>query len=233
MIDTGHRRDYNWMLLPYLRSRGVDRLNGLILTHGDAAHVGGASMLMEDFAPKWVADSFAQDRSPSRREFHAALAAAGVGRRFLCRGDFLELSPGAQLEVIYPPGNWPRALADDKALVFRLKAAGARVLFMADTGFAVEQWLLQNERDLRADIVVKGWPDQDFSGTADFLSAVNPTTVICAAPKFGAGQSFDEWAASLRARGVRIFPQEQCGAVRIQMRADGEISVASWRQPAP
>ena len=40
-----------------------------------------------------------------------------------------------------------RATADDKALVVQLTVAGTRVLFMSDSGFSTEQWLLDLERE--------------------------------------------------------------------------------------
>ena len=46
---------------------------------------------------------------------------------------------------------------------------GRRVLFTSDSGYATEQWLLENEPDLRADILVKGQHGKDLSGTPGFL----------------------------------------------------------------
>src|SRR5438874_6243567 len=46
LFDAGPVRDYERVLYPYLRARGVNRLDGLVLTHGDAAHVGGASAVL-------------------------------------------------------------------------------------------------------------------------------------------------------------------------------------------
>jgi beta-lactamase superfamily II metal-dependent hydrolase len=100
------------------------------------------------------------------------------------------------------------------------------VLLMSDAGFFTEQWLLANEPDLRADVLVMGWHDKDFSGTPDFLSKVQPHVVVCTEPPFGAPpEKFTEWASPLEQKGVRVFPQQQCGAVQIELRAAGEISV--------
>jgi competence protein ComEC len=230
LIDAGHERDYERVLLPYLRTRGVNRIDGLLLTHGDSAHVGGANFLLEGFAPRWVGDTFALDRSPTRRALHLDLAKGEQGRRFFKRGDIVPLSRGVQFQVLYPPADWPRALADDKAMVLRLDAAGRRVLFVSDIGFSVEQWFLRNEGDLRADILVKGWPERDHSGTADFISAIRPQAIICAAPKFGTGSdAFDAWAEPMRKRGIQVFNQADCGAVRVRIERDGTLDLATWK----
>lgn len=226
MFDCGHERDYERTVLPYLRSRGVNRLDGIILSHGDSSHIGGAIPLIEDFSPSWIADSPFQDRSSARRDLHMEIAAHEFGRRIFRRGDEVSLSPRVKLRVLYPPLEILRNSADDKALVCSVEADGLRVLLMSDAGFFTEQWLLANEPDLRADVLIMGWHDKDFSGTPDFLSKVQPRVVVCSEPPFGTTpEKFAVWTAPLEQNGVRIFPQQQCGAVQIELRAAGEVSV--------
>lgn len=231
LIDCGHQRDYPRILLPYLRSRGIDYLDGLILTHGDAAHNGGAEPLLDDFAPPWIADSPFRDQSPARRALHAVLAQRGEGRRFFQRGDVYPLSGGAVLRVLYPPPEVDRAKADDKALVCRIEAAGRRVLLMSDAGFFTEEWLLAHEPDLRADVLVKGWRAKDYSGTPDFLTTVQPRVMITSQPEFGmTPDKFAEWATPVAAKGVALFPQQYCGAVKIEVGRNGELRAEGWRR---
>jgi ComEC/Rec2-related protein len=221
LIDCGSQYRYERTVLPYLRTRGINRLNALILSHGDAEHIGGASGAMHDFRPVRVIDSPAADRSSTRRRFHAALALAGTGKSFARRGDRFVISPTATLHVLYPPAAYQRAAADDKALVLCLECAGARILFMSDSGFATEQWLLRNENNLSADIVVKGQHAKDHSGTADFLAAVRPRAVICSASDLGREKdSLDEWSAHTEAQGIAVFRQDRTGAVQVSLQRD-------------
>ncbi len=229
MVDCGAAREYEGMLLPYLRSRGVNRLDGLLLSHGDASHIGAAWPLFEDFRPRWVADTTLSDRSPTRRDIHARLAAAGVGKRYLRRGDELPLASGAVMKVLYPPDEIARTLADDRALVCRIEAAGLRVLLISDAGFFTENWLLENEPDLAAEVLVAGWHSRDISGTPDFLSRVRPLAAVCSLPPFGSPpERVAEWERSVRALGAEPFQQERSGAVRVEMHADGTLLVRSF-----
>lgn len=226
LLDAGHSRDYPRIVLPYLRSRGIDWLDGLLLTHGDSGHVGGALEAVRDFAPAWIADSPFLDRSPIRRALHAELARMGRGRRFPLRGDVYPLSAGATLTVLYPPPLLERNSSDDRAMVCRIDAAGRRILLVSDAGFFTEEWLLKNEADLKADVLVKGWHSSDFSGTPDFLARVAPKAVVCSAPEFGAEQArLAKWVEPLAAQGISIFSQQHCGAVRIEVGKDGELRV--------
>ena len=226
LLDCGNVRDYENALLPYLRSRGVNRLNGLMLTHGDSAHIGAAPAVFKDFRPHWVADTTLQDRSPSRREIHSDLATEGFGRRYFERDDEIALGADAKLSVLYPPHGIVRSVSDDKALVCRIDVAGVRVLFVSDAGFFTEHWLVENEPDLRADVLVKGWHSKDFSGTPDFLTRVQPQVIISSATPFGSPvENAEEWERTASGSGAALFRQEKSGAVRIEIRKNRELVV--------
>jgi len=60
LVDTGPR-GRSWdagarIVLPYLRRRGVTRLEALILTHPDLDHIGGARVIAEAFHPRLIID---------------------------------------------------------------------------------------------------------------------------------------------------------------------------------
>ena len=221
LLDCGGDTAYDHIVLPYLRTRGVNRLDGLLLTHGDVKHIGGALPALDDFRPRFLADSVLRDRSPTRKGFHAELARRGLGKGLYESGDAIHLGR-ATLRVLYPPAGIQRSTADDKALVIQLEAAGTRVLFMSDSGFATEQWLLENEPNLRSDIVIKGQHAKDLSGTLDFLARVQPHTVICSALGYGQPpEPLDAWEQSVAARGITIFRQDRAGAVHLEIRETG------------
>lgn len=228
LLDCGHTSRYPRILLPYLRSRGVNRLDGLLLTHGDAQHIGAAGEVCHDFAPRLIVDSALKDRSSVRNDFAAELAAKQLGKRIARRGDTLQVAPGADLRVLFPPPGLVRTAADDKALVLRLACGGRRVLFMSDSGFSTEQWLIQNEPDLRADVIVKGQHAKDFSGTMDFISRVNPGAIVCSSTGFGGSPTaLDPWENQVAAKGIAVFRQDHCGAAQAEIR-DGEITIRGF-----
>ena len=228
LLDCGHTAHYPHTILPYLRSRGVNRLDGLLLTHGDAQHISAAVEVFGDFSPRLVVDSPLKDRSPARHALFDGLTANRFGKRISRRGDKIQIAPGAVLKVLFPPPGLVRSTADDKALVVRLECAGRRVLFMSDSGFATEQWLVQNEPDLRADVIVKGHHAKDFSGTAEFIARVQPSAIVCSALGFGAEpDALDRWTKTVTAKGIAVFRQDECGAAVAEIR-DGEITIRGF-----
>jgi competence protein ComEC len=222
LIDCGGEYDYARILLPYLRSRGVNRLDGLVFTHGDSRHIGGALSAVEDFHPYLLADSIFKDRSPTRRRLHDELNRRGNPKGLYQRGDLIPVGSRGTLRVLYPPAGLKRTLSDDLALVLQLEVEGCRVLFMSDSGFSTERWLIENHPDLRSDVLIKGHHSKDLSGTPDFLARVDPKVVVCGALNYGDPPTkLDAWVNQLTARGIAVFRQDRAGAVQVEIREDG------------
>ncbi len=222
LVDCGPERRYRQTLAPYLQSRGINRLDTLLVTHGDSQHMGAARMVFENFKPRHVVDTVLADRSPARRALHTFLEAQQFGKTLSQRGDSFDLGAGTTMRVLYPVAGLRRAVADDKALVLLLESHGRRILLMSDSGFATEQWLLENGTDLRADVLIKGQPTKDLSGTLTFLDRVHPQVIICEAPAGPRGAAvFEQWERDVRARGIELFRQDRTGAVHVEMRERG------------
>lgn len=218
LIDGGPTLRYRQVTLPYLRSRGVNLLDAFLITHGDAQHIGCADSLVDDFAPRRIFDSPVADRSPTRKAFRRTLAQRQKGVAFCQRGDVFELSPGTTLRVLHPPAGLRRSAADDKALVLLLDNGLVRTLFTSDSGFLTEQSLLEQEPELRVDLLVRGQHAKELSGTPDFLARLAPQVAVCASPGYGESRErIAAWTRQSEARGITVFSQEQCGAVSVEM----------------
>ena len=222
LLDCGDDSRYNHTVLPYLRSRGVNRLDGLLLSHGNVKHIGAGVTAIGDFHPYLLAESTQKDRSSTRRNLHAWLAQHLLGKGLYMRDDFIRLGHATSLRVLYPPAGLKRSAAGDMALVVQLESGGTRALLMSASGFATEQWLLENEPDLHADILIKGQHTKDLSGTPDFLARVAPRVVICSALGYGEPiEKLDAWETDAASQGAAVFRQDKAGAAHIDIRDDG------------
>ncbi|MGI8431563.1 MAG: ComEC/Rec2 family competence protein, partial [Chthoniobacterales bacterium] len=151
LFDTGSARDYGGFLRDYLHSRGIDRLDGLLLTHGDAWHLGSAAALFDDFRPRQFLDNAAPDRS---RLHHALLVRP---RKLLARGNSFRLGPHVTAQVLFPPAPFRAKAVDDAALVVRLEIAKKfHVLLLSDNGPKTEEALLAAPNELASDVLIKG-----------------------------------------------------------------------------
>jgi competence protein ComEC len=219
LIDCGSERSYERIVREYLHWAGVNRLTGLVLTHGDSQHIGGVTQLLSDFPRLRLIDNPAPDRSLIHRRLArlvSGLEGRGCKPAVLAAGDNFHLSD-AIAHVLFPPRGFTGATADDQALVVRLSIPpSTSVLFMSDIGAETERALLSNGSDLQSHIVVKGQHHSGTSGSAPFLDAVRPRLIIATSRDFPEHERISEqWAEQLRVRGIKLFRQDETGAVEL------------------
>ena len=177
---------------------------GLMLSHGDARHIGGALQVLEEFNPRRVIDNGAPDRS----SVHHVLSVRLKKREIATRGKIFALSPAVKARVLYPAAGIQGNAADDAALVMQLIIQEKhRVLFVSDSGLATESVLLAQPNNLRSDILIKGQHHSGQSGSPAFLEAVRPQLIVATSVDFPTRERIpDDWAKMVRERGIRIIP---------------------------
>jgi competence protein ComEC len=220
LVDCGSEGSYDRIVRGYLHWAGVNRLTGLVLTHGDSQHIGGITQLLRDFPGVLVMDNPAPDRSLIHRRLSGMMSELKGRERKpveLAAGDNFDLSREVIAHVLFPPPGFAGATADDQALIIRLAIApGPSALFMSDNGAETERALLSNESDLRSDILVKGQHHSGISGSAPFLDAVRPQLIIATSREFPEHERISEqWTEQLLARGIKLFRQDETGAVEL------------------
>ena len=225
LFDCGSERTYERIVRKYLRWAGINRLTGVVLTHGDSQHIGGITQLLSDFPRTHLIDNPAPDRSLSHRRLARIMSELeGPGREVakLTAGDNFNLSRDAIAHVLFPPRGFTGATADDQALAIQLSIApGTFVLFMSDNGTETERALLSNGSDLPSDILVKGQHYSGSSGSTKFLDAVRPRLIIATSREFPEHERISEqWAEQLRPRGIKLFRQDETGAVELKFSGD-------------
>jgi competence protein ComEC len=227
LIDCGGQRNYEHTLKSFLHSKGINRIEGILLTHGDAQHIGGAADTVADFAPHEIYDNPLDVRSAVQRRLSEALQLARIKPRHLVRGDSLFFGSDVHADIFYPTPDLKITAADDAPLIVQLVIENVRVLFESDAGANAEAALLEAGNNLQSDILIKGQHHSGGSGTARFLEAVKPKVIIATSrPSPIAEQITEEWTKEIAQRGIKLFRQDQTGAVEIQFGNEG------WRTRA-
>ena len=126
--------------------------------------------------------------------------------------------------ILHPSHVLTAKKADDQAYVIRLLVnSAASVLFLSDSGEETERLLLVSGKDLRSDILVKGQHRSGRSGSEELLDAVQPKLIIATSRDFPEQERIsDEWAAKVQARGIKLFRQDETGAITLR------FSVRGW-----
>ena len=138
---------------PFLRHRGIRRLDRVLLSHGDRDHAGGAASLHQD---GWI------------REAPAALTGCRAGQHWRWgRVQFRTLHPDS-----------PHWRGNDASCVLRVAGDGWSVLLPGDIGRKAEAALVASGADLRADVLLSPHHGSRSSSSAAFVQAVSPALVI-------------------------------------------------------
>src|SRR6058998_9333 len=211
LFDCGSDRTYQRVVREYLHAAGVNRLDGLLLTHGDALHIGGATELLHDFPGVRLIDNPAPDRSAVHQRLQRLFQQREIKPNNLVAGDSFRLSGEVTGHVLFPPRVVSASIADDQTYVVQLFIPpSTSILFMSDSGLETERALLAYGLDLHSDIVVKGQHHSGQSGTDAFLDAVRPRLIIASSRDFPDYERIsDEWAERVRTRRIKLFRQDE------------------------
>jgi competence protein ComEC len=203
LVDTGGRNSFLRTQRPYLLRYPLTALDGVLLTHNDADHIGATAVLRTTFP---VTQIIAQED----------LKAPGSVQP-QC-GETVVVRPDAQFTVLYPPPDRAVGLADDQCSVVRWEIDGWKILLLSDAGFIAEKWLLEHRIDVRADVLIKGWHESDYSGLPEFINAVQPRAIgVHQVRTLTQRQAVQAWMAQVGQKGIPVFNQEQSGAIEISL----------------
>lgn len=114
------------VVLPYLSTQGITRLDRLVLSHSDIDHSGGAARILEALDVSTILAGEPDTLSDGR--------AAGCRRGQAWRWD------GVEFRVLHPPGNG-RFAGNDSSCVILVEAGDARLLLTGDIESGVERAL--------------------------------------------------------------------------------------------
>ena len=230
LIDCGNQSAAEFIIKPYLRAEGIDRLDTLLLTHGDAHHVGGAGFIGRQFPPATVARSPVAFRSAAYRDIIQEFSGRTNLLYIVKRGDLIE-----GWAVLHPEGTDRFAQADDNAIVLRGDLRGTRVLLLSDLGKPGQNALLEREPDLRAEIVVSGIPTQTQPLADSLLDTIQPRLIVISDSIYPAtARASRNLRERLKARNIPVLFTSETGAVTILFGENKwEIQSASGRSIEP
>lgn len=226
LIDTGRPGAFRGIVQPGLTYHAVRRLDGMVLSHGDHDHVGGASEALGKLGPAVLGHPLHPSRSP------ALQAALGLGRdvaRPLTAGEGMRLDARSTLTVLWPSAEASVPLADDGCLVLHLECAGRSVVLSNDAGFLAERAIGLAHPGLAADVWVRGRHASDLSGLEDFVRRLRPQVVVCAGRDDAAAVRVSAaWRSMVESCGARVIEQSASGAVEIVIGPDGSLECRGY-----
>jgi len=177
LYDTGPRFSEtadagNRIIAPMLRANGVARLDGLVVSHQDSDHSGGALSLLQTVPVEWVASSLNPDHPIVRAQAERGKAA------WRCLAGQQWTWDGVEFAMLHPvDANFdnPKLKPNDLSCVLRVSNAAGSALLTGDIEARTESDLVRREPiRLRSDLLVVPHHGSKTSSTPSFIAAVEP-----------------------------------------------------------
>jgi competence protein ComEC len=217
--DSGNR-----ILIPSLRASGIAKLDGLILTHDDTDHTGGAASVMQAMPIDWVSSSLPDE--------HKLLEFATESRR--CMDGQTWQWDGVSFEMLHPDAasySVKNVRDNNMGCVLRISIGDMHVLLTADIEKDSEQQLLIEHADkLPAAMLVVPHHGSKTSSTDEFITSVRPKyAVFTVGYRNRFGHPKHDVVQRYLDSGAQLLRSDTDGAILVEMNAL-ELKVESYRK---
>lgn len=229
LIDGGNSaEDGRRVILPYLKANGFDRLNVMVLTHPDADHVGGLPEVLRNIPVDYVVSTGQVHTTQIYAEFLQELKNARDqrGTRVIrgVAGAEIPFDEAVKVEVVGPA----RSAVDgddtnNASVVLRLTYGEVSVLLTGDAEQVEEQWMMDNKKPLKAQILKVSHHGSKTGSSDAFLKAVGVQVglISCAADN-RYGHPHAEVLERLARHGAKVYRTDKSGTIEV------EIDGYSW-----
>ncbi|MYL37235.1 DNA internalization-related competence protein ComEC/Rec2 [Halobacillus litoralis] len=195
------------VIVPFLKSRGIDTIDTILITHEDSDHNGSVPYLIDQLDVGNVVTS----------PFYP-VQYKGVKQREASAGDHLK-TDGLSMRVLHPAEN--TGDANDNSLVVTFDLGGKSWMFTGDISVPVEKQLLQDLPDVRIDVLKVAHHGSDTSSSDAWLDEVNAGTAwVSAGVENSYGHPHEEVVEKLMERDMLILRTDQSGAVHYNFYGD-------------
>lgn len=225
LIDVGGRVDFAakeaWQerssqanaertLIPYLHSRGVDRIDSLVLTHTDTDHVGD---VLEVAKQVQIGRIVVSQGSLTVPDFVATLKKINVPVHVVKVGDRLPIFD-SYLEVLYPDGTGDGGNNDSIVLYGRLLETN--FLFTGDLEQG-ELDLIESYPNLPVDVLKAGHHGSKGSSYPEFLDHIGAKIALVSAGENNRYKHpHQETLDRFDSRNIQVYRTDQQGAIRFR-----------------
>lgn len=225
--DAGERR-----VLPFLRARGVHRIEIMILTHPHADHIGGAAAVLRGLEVGRIVEPGLVVGNQPYLDLLAVAEAKMIPWHAARSGRTITLD-GVRLDFLWPDEETLDGTLDANQIsaVVRLSYGGFAALLTGDAPAEVEHLLIKRHGGkLRAQVLKAGHHGSRTATSGEFLETVGPAIVIISAGRRNRyGHPAPEVIERVRAAGIPILRTDRDGTIGIRVRGPD----ADWERIVP
>nr|WP_319540909.1 MBL fold metallo-hydrolase [uncultured Methanospirillum sp.] len=199
----------------WLKARNISYLDVVVATHPHSDHIGGMPAVLRQIKTGVFIDSGDTHTTPSYEVLLKTIEKYQIPYRVVHEGDQIDPGPGVSIRVLNPDTTASGDL-NDNSIVLEITSGNRMFLLMGDAGISVEERLLKEGNDLRADLLKVGHHGSRHSSGRRFIEAVSPEIAIislAAGNEYGYPQK--DPIRYLTDTGSRIYRTDQEGTITV------------------
>lgn len=210
------------VVVPYLRYRGINRVDVLVLTHPHGDHVGGLPAVLRAIPVGVILDGTVLPYpSPAYALFRGEAARRRIPVHAAQRGMTLDFGDGVTAEVLNPPAdgmpygtNPDDETVNNYSAVLLLTYGRTRFLLTGDAETAAEDSMLAAYPDLRCDVLKAGHHGARNATGDDWLARLRPRYAAISCGQHNLfGHPSPATLERLAAHHVQTFRTDRNGAI--------------------
>ena len=203
-----------YTVLPYLKYKGIRKLDIVFITHFDADHALGIIDILRNRKIGLLVFPVNYDRNEIAERVIAEARRNDVPIALAQRGDYFLLD-GVTIRILNPvPGQ--RTTRNDNSLVIKVEYGNFSALLTGDLEGAGERRLLAEEASIKANILKLGHHGSNSSSTEDFLQQVAPEHGIISVGRNNYGHPAEEVLSRCAIQGITLWRTDEQGAIRVR-----------------
>jgi competence protein ComEC len=235
LYDTGQEYSQDTdagssIIVPYLQSQGVQKLDALVVSHDDNDHSGGLASVLAQLPVEWTAASYILPNDVISTITQSALPA-----QLQCYAGQKWLWDGVRFEVLYPDNKSYQDATikdNDRSCVIKVTSRNGTLLLTGDIEAKAEAALLKNYKyKLNSDVLVVPHHGSKTSSTEAFIASVSAKYTIFTV---GYLNRFNHPKPLILSRYLEnrstLYRSDYDGAILIDYLENKAIQVQAWRK---
>ncbi|WP_119065540.1 ComEC/Rec2 family competence protein [Rubrobacter indicoceani] len=230
LIDAGNPEE-GPKVVDFLRSRGVDELDGMVATSGDADHSGGLADVLDAFTVENIYVSGYPKETLTYTNFlrtaRNEVDEEGATFAALSTGTTLDWA-GLRVDVLNPPAGGGEVYtgSNDSSVALLLTYGRARIIFAGDAEKKAEEYLAASPKSGAVTVMKVNHHGSNTSTTTAFLARYRPEVAVIQSGEDNTyGHPTPEVLKRLDEAGAEVFRTDLHGDVIVTIEQD-DVEVA-------
>ncbi|SFS69842.1 DNA internalization-related competence protein ComEC/Rec2 [Marininema halotolerans] len=210
------------VIIPYLHYQGIDKIDWLVITHGDADHIGGLGAVVKRFPVGKVIRNHHPPGSEMERALIKLLNQKQVPLLLPPLDRPYIIDQGITWQFLHPntTGQTPGKLesSNDDSVVFLLEAGGSRILFTGDIEAHGEEEIRKRWELPSIDVLKVAHHGSKTSTEQELLNKLHPREAVISVGKNNRyGHPSPVVIKRLQQDGSRIWRTDHQGAITLRI----------------